>query len=328
MTSSAACRLHRYADVHAALRDDRLVPFGAPKAGDQTHRDVRDAIMHELPPALVESWRAPLAVRAREMLGALPVGPADLVAHVAQPWALEATQRILRMPADVVAAGVPLACIIFEESAIARGGAPSMKMSRAAAALAALLAAFGGVGTVQSFVALTHTVPALVSGAWLALLQHPTQLTWLRKALAESHENGDHLSVAISELLRFAGPSRALFRVAIAPVTIGDISMETGDAVALMLSAANRDGEKFSDADCLDLQRSPAGHLAFGAGVHGCVGATIVRMLLQEAIVALVRMPCTFELVDDGSGVRWLEGFSLRAPQCVPVVVCAPAVAT
>ena len=317
MITPAVWTLGTYADVHAALRDDRLAPYGVPTRGDDTHTVVREAVAQELPAALLNGWRVALGGRADALLQALPTDTAvDLVADFAEPWAREAAQLVLGLPAAVADACMPLARTLFEESAMARSGAPSAALSAAASRLATELHAFGGAGTVQSFVALTHTVPALVASAFVALLQHPAQLAWLR-----AHRDERALATATNELLRFAGPSRAVFRTALAPVAFGDAVIAADDEVVLLLAQANRDPSRFPDPDGLDLQRSASGHLAFGAGTHGCVGASIVRLLLHEAMAAFVRAPRTFALIDpDGGDVTWLDGFALRAPRSVPTM--------
>jgi cytochrome P450 len=316
--SGAVWTLRTYADVHAALRDDRLAPHGVTTRGDQTHRAVRAAVQRELPPALLARWRDALGALAERRFSALRDGDrVDLMRDVAQPWAREAAQQVLGIPPQTVAECLPLAATLFEESALARSGASSVALSQAATALAAALEGYGGAGTVQSFVALTHTVPALAAGAMLALLQHPAQLTWLR-----AHHDARTLAAATNELLRFAGPSRAVFRTALAPMSIGANTFETGDAVVLLLSEANRDPAVFTDPERLDVQRAESAHLAFGAGAHGCVGAGIVRMLLHEIVAAFV---CSSRALDldarDGADVTWLDGFALRAPRSLPVMV-------
>ncbi|WP_310570672.1 cytochrome P450 [Gemmatimonas sp.] len=318
MTARAVWTLCTYADVHAALRDERLAPHGVNALGDETHRVVRAAIQQELPPALLARWRDSLGARAVERLAALPSdGAVDLMRDVAQPWAHEAAQQVLGLPASVVDDCMPIACTLFEESAVARSGAPSTALSHAATQLAVLLEGYGGAGTVQSFVALMHTVPAVVGGAMLALLQHPAQLTWLR-----AHCDEHTLAVATHELLRYAGPSCAVFRTALAPMMLNGNAIETGDEVVLRLRQANRDPAIFTDPERLNVQRAESGHLAFGAGAHGCVGAGIVRMLLHEAIAAFVRSSREFELdVRDGAGVTWLNGFALLVPRAIPTVM-------
>lgn len=316
--SRAVWTLSAYADVHAALRDDRLAPYGVTTRGDDTHRVVREAVQQELPAALLNGWRVALGARAAERLCALPTeASVDLIADFAEPWAREAAQLVLGIPVVVMDACMPLARTLFEESAVALSGTPSAALSQAATQLAALLAGYGGAGTVQSFVALTHTVPALAAGAMLALLQHPAQLAWLR-----AHHDAITIAAATNELLRYAGPSGAVFRTALAPIALGGNAIATGDEVVLCLAQANRDPAVFTDPERLDLQRTATGHLAFGAGAHGCVGAGIVRMLLHEVVGAFVRGARTFDVDDsEGDSVTWLDGFALRAPRTIPVIV-------
>ena len=310
--SRAVWTLRRYVDVHAALLDDRLAPFGVSARADITHRAVRESVSRELPPMLIAQWRQELGARASEMLAAAPDDRAfDLVVDLAEPWARTATARLLGLSEVEVAACIPAARTVFEESATATSGEPSLALTQAASELATRLDGHGGVGTVQSFVALSHTVPALVASSLLALLEHPAQLAWL-----STHANADTLSTATNELLRFAGPSRALFRTALVPLEIGEVAINTGDSVVLLISEANRDPSRFADPNRLDVQRAFSGHLAFGAGAHGCVGASIVRMLLGEAIAAFVTSPRRLTLADvDGTAVTWLDGFALRAPR-------------
>ncbi|QJR35776.1 cytochrome P450 [Gemmatimonas groenlandica] len=318
MTARAVWTLCAYADVHAALRDDRLAPYGVHTRRDASHRVVRAAVQQELPPTLLARWRETLGARAVERLATLPSeGAVDLMQDMAQPWAHEAARQVLGIPPQVVATCLPLAATLFEESARAKSGSPSVALSQAATKLAGLLEGYGGAGTVQSFVALTHTVPALSGGAMLALLQHPAQLEWLR-----AHAGEQALAVATNELLRFAGPSRAVFRTALAPMVLGGHAIDTDDEVVLLLSEANRDPLVFSNPERLDVQRVESGHLAFGAGAHGCVGAGIVRMLLHEAIAAFVRSPREFDLdASDGGSVKWLDGFAMRPLRAIPTIV-------
>ncbi|WP_411282486.1 cytochrome P450 [Gemmatimonas sp.] len=322
MTTRAAWTLYRYADVHAALCDDRLVPYGVATRGDATHIVVRDAVARELPPALMARWRASFGGRADRILATLSIGErVDLMRDVAQPWAYEAVVQVLAIPPQVAAASLPAAATLFEESAIACGGAPTHALTQAAVQLAAQLDAYGGAGTVQSFVAITQTVPALVGAAMLALLQHPAQLAWLR-AHGDAAVSREVLAMATNELLRFTGPSRAVFRIAVAPVTIRSAAIQIGDAVVLLLAQANRDPDVFINPEQLDVQRAEPRHLAFGVGAHGCVGAGVVRLLLQEAIAAFVRSSREFDLDErDGVGVTWLDGFALRAPRSIPTIV-------
>jgi len=119
---------------------------------------------------------------------------------------------------------------------------------------------------VQAFAALTHTLAAFLGNAWLALLVHPAGMSRLAAEPAL-------LPDALEELLRFAGPSIAVFR-----------PTRDGGRVMLRLAEANRDPEVFAEPDVLKLDRRPAGHLAFGAGPHACAGATLIRLAARPAI--------------------------------------------
>lgn len=87
------------------------------------------------------------------------------------------------------------------------------------------------------------------------------------------------------ELLRFDVPMHnTLPYYAEQPIQVGDSSVPAGDKIFFTLLAANRDPPRFADPDRLDLSRSARGHLAFGHGIHHCVGAPLARL---EARIAL-----------------------------------------
>ena len=116
-------------------------------------------------------------------------------------------------------------------------------------------------------------------------------------------------SVATEELLRYAGPSLAQFRTAVREVHLAGQRIEAGNRVALMLASANRDPKVFSDPNRLDLVRRPNPHLAFGAGVHSCIGAALIRAASTAAISYFVENLAHAELVD----VEINEGFAIRS---------------
>jgi cytochrome P450 len=121
---------------------------------------------------------------------------------------------------------------------------------------------------------------------------------------------------AVDELLRLAGPSRAVFRRAHSVTVIGGERIAAGDGVILMLSAANRDPERFASADRIDLERETTGHVAFGRGAHSCSGSALIRMAMAVATRALLdRAPH----VDVAGDVEWLDGFAIRGPSSLPL---------
>ncbi len=98
---------------------------------------------------------------------------------------------------------------------------------------------------------------------------------------------GDDIPVTVEEMLRFDAALQLFERTATAPVTVGDVVVEPGQKIAALLGAANRDPAVFADADTLDVRRDPNPHLAFGVGVHFCLGAPLARMELAESLAAL-----------------------------------------
>ena len=98
---------------------------------------------------------------------------------------------------------------------------------------------------------------------------------------------GPELAVTVEEMLRFDSALQLFERTAVEEVTIGDVVVEPGQKVAVLLGAANRDPAVFERPDEMDVGRAPNPHLAFGAGVHFCLGAPLARMELSESLAAL-----------------------------------------
>jgi unspecific monooxygenase len=117
-------------------------------------------------------------------------------------------------------------------------------------------------------------------------------------------------------MLRFDSALQLFERTATAPVRVADVTVEPGQRVAALLGAANRDPSVFDSPDSFRAHRAPNPHLAFGAGLHFCVGAPLARMELVEALSLLLgRMP---ELALVGEPVR-RETFVLRGYRSVAV---------
>ncbi len=130
-----------------------------------------------------------------------------------------------------------------------------------------------------------ETTVNLIGNGVRALLTHPDQLALLR---AEPQRIG----AAVEELLRFDGPLQsAIPMLAVAPVEIGDVTVPAGEVVVISLLAANRDPARLPDADRLDVTRpdtSQRGHLAFGHGIHHCLGAPLARLEARIALGAVI----------------------------------------
>ncbi len=142
-----------------------------------------------------------------------------------------------------------------------------------------------------------------------ALLARPDQLSRLRAddSLVES---------AVEEMLRYDSPLQLFERTASVPLQVGRVTIPAGGKVAALLGAANRDPAAFADADTFDITRAPNQHIAFGAGLHHCLGAPLARMELQISLPTLLRHCPSLELA--GEPVR-RSTFVLRGYDAVPV---------
>jgi len=127
-----------------------------------------------------------------------------------------------------------------------------------------------------------ETTTNLLANGLLALLQHRDQWELLARdpSLAFS---------ATEELLRYDGPVKATFRWARADAELGGKTIRAGDRMLLVLASANRDPDRFPQPDRVDITRNPNPHVAFGHGIHVCLGAPMARVEGQEAFAALAR---------------------------------------
>jgi cytochrome P450 len=169
-------------------------------------------------------------------------------------------------------------------------------------------------GTMVLLIVAGHeTTVNLIANAVLALARDPQR----RDALAADPAA---MPAAVEEFLRYDGPvERALNRWAAEDVRWGDRTIRRGDPVILILNSANRDPERFERPDDLDLGRTPNPHLAFGKGVHFCLGAPLARLEAQVALTALLaRLPgLRLDVADSELRYRFLPGF--RALEALPV---------
>lgn len=151
---------------------------------------------------------------------------------------------------------------------------------------------------------------AFLANALTALLLHPEQLDLLRR-------DPTLLDGAIEELLRYDGPAQATCRLVVEDVQLGEKTVQAGQQVIALLGAANRDPERFADADELDITRRDNHHLAFGLGVHYCLGAPLARLEATIALGAMLeRFPRLRLATED---LAWERHMSVRGVAALPV---------
>jgi cytochrome P450 len=122
-----------------------------------------------------------------------------------------------------------------------------------------------------------ETTRSLIGGAVLALLRHPAELAVLAAEPSLTEQ-------AVEEVLRYDPPVQMLTRFALRPSAVAGVTVTAGSFVLMLVGAANRDAAAGADSDVFAVRREPRRHLAFGHGIHFCLGAPLARL---EAAIAL-----------------------------------------
>jgi len=163
-----------------------------------------------------------------------------------------------------------------------------------------------------------ETTVNLIGNGMAALLTHPDQLAALRADLSL-------VPSAVEEFLRYDGPvEHATFRYTTQPVDIGGVTIPEGEMVLVVLASADRDPARFPCPGKLDVRRGDAGHLAFGHGIHFCLGAPLARMEGQIAFTSLLTRFPDLRLAVPASQLHWKPGMIVRGLHELPVTL-APA---
>ena len=155
-----------------------------------------------------------------------------------------------------------------------------------------------------------ETTANLISVGLYALLQHPEQLMQLRADQTK-------IPAAVEELLRYVSPVHMLARRAKQDVTLHGVSIPKDSSIYLLVGAANRDPEKFSNPEKLDINRPPVRSLGFGYGIHFCVGAALARMESQVAFSTVIRRLSDLKLA--GEQPQFRLNYSLRGLEALPI---------
>jgi len=167
----------------------------------------------------------------------------------------------------------------------------------------------------QLIVAGHDTTTSLIGNAVVDLLEHPKQLRLLL-------DEPERMSTAIDELMRYSAPvPHATFRVTSEPVDIDGVHIPANEQVLVSLAAANRDPDVYDNADTLDIGRPRRSHLAFGHGIHYCLGAPLARLEARIAFSTLFGRFPDLRLAVDRKQLRWDhgDGLVLRGLTSLPV---------
>jgi cytochrome P450 len=159
-----------------------------------------------------------------------------------------------------------------------------------------------------------ETTTHLISGSVHELLKNPDLRDWL----AQDWSRAD---LAVEEFLRFLSPVQFTKpRYVRKDVDLGGVRLKKGDRVMAMLAAANMDPEANPHPERLDLERKPNRHMAFGTGVHFCLGHQLARLEGRSALKSLFQRWPGLTLAIDESEITWRRRAGLRAIESLPVV--------
>jgi cytochrome P450 len=306
------------------------------------HTRLRGLVQGAYTPRRVNALRPQIAQLANRLIDAMLAHgpPLDLLQHFALPLTVYMTAQVLGLPAADYDRLMPwsraLAAVIDLNQA-----ADVRQRSRQAFAeltdylqgiiadrrrqpqddlISALLQSEGGaqsLTTEELIGSLTHLLfvgndPVMheIGMAVITLLRHPVQLALLRA-------NPDLIGNAVDELLRYDSPVQMTFRYALTDVELAGKTLRTGDHVALVLGAANRDPACCAYPDRLDLTRTPGPVAHFGAGIHYCLGAPLARLEGQIGLAALVeRLPALALATEE---LPWQPTVAVRGVVELPV---------
>jgi cytochrome P450 len=158
-----------------------------------------------------------------------------------------------------------------------------------------------------------ETTGHLIGNAIVGLLRNPDELAALRSDRAL-------LPAVVEEVLRYAGPAgTTTLRFTTEPVVVGGVEIPEGEFVEVLLGGANRDPEVFDHPDSFDVRRKSAGHIAFGHGIHHCVGAPLARLEGQIAIGRLLDRFPDLALAVEPDELRWRNSMLFHGLEEVPL---------
>jgi len=307
---------------------------------DPDHTRLRVLVHKAFTPRLIEQMRDQIQVLTNELLNTAELkGSMDMIADFALPLPLIMIGRILGVPAEdnpkfhrwtrtFVSAGTNRNPIVLIPSIMSFMSYLKKQIKERYAhpkddLITALVQAKEGSDALTEdeilamiFLLLSaghETTVNLIGSGTLALLEHPDQLAMLRSEPA-------HIKNATEELLRFVCPAEtATQRYAREDITIAGTTIPCGELVLAVIGSANRDVHYFDNPDALDVTRTNNKHLAFGQGVHYCLGAPLTRLEGQIAINTLVQRMPNLRLSVAPDQLQWRGSFILRGLEALPV---------
>jgi cytochrome P450 len=323
----------------ATLRPTRMNPHVVVSMDPPDHTRVRRLLNHAFTPRAVERMRPRVQDMASELAGKMIAQgpPADFAAMFAEPLPAMALSALLGVPDhEQLRTWMDAAMSITAHTPDQmRSAAQEMLeyLARHVAArradprqdlLSALIEARDGSDRLSEaellytpYILLIggyETTATLLANSVLTLDRHPGQFAMLG-------ERPELIPQAVEELLRYVRISRAsLERVAIEDVELSGVRIPKGSTVIMLKYSANRDESVIDDPDRFDMTRETAPHMAFGMGIHHCIGAALARLELEVALETLVSRLPGLRPARPARELTWKSGLITRGPVELPVV--------
>jgi cytochrome P450 len=160
-----------------------------------------------------------------------------------------------------------------------------------------------------------ETTANLISSALMLLATHPDQRARLAGNLSE-------VPRAVEEVLRYESPlNLTTVRYTKEPVEVGEVTIPEDETVFISLCAANRDPANFADPDTFDSEREQIKHLAFGYGVHHCLGAPLARLEAQILLGELLTRFGTWQIAGEAQDLEWRNMIAMRGLKHLPMIM-------
>jgi pimeloyl-[acyl-carrier protein] synthase len=308
------------------------------------HTRLRRLVNGAFKPPVIAALRERIVAVADELLDALPRdGTFDLMAGFAQQLPVRVICDVLGLPAQDFAKtklwsdalALIVEPVVRREQRLAGARAADEMVEYLRGHIAArragpprddlfglLVSAQEGEGSLSEdellgnlillFVAGHETTTNLIGNGMLTLLRHPQQLLRLR---ADPSLAGG----AVEEALRYEGSVNMVSRVTVEPFAVGEVLIPPGEVLFYMLGPANRDPVVFEDPERFDIGRQANPHLAFGAGIHFCLGAPLARLEGEIAFTRLLARYPRLALAD--AAPHWRPLINLRGLESLNLAI-------
>jgi cytochrome P450 len=326
--------------IHTPASATDLMSMGMIDFDPPDHTRLRSLVSLSFTPYVVERWRGRIQEITDELIDVVRgKGTMDLIEEFAFLLPLRVISEMLGVPAEdstklhiwtkliADALGDPVAYQQVGEQLQAfytylHALVESKRQTSADDLLSKLIQAEGDRLSERELLAMVFllivaghdTTSNLIGNSMLALLTHPDQRALLK-------HNPALIKTAVEEFLRYRSPfMHATLRWASQDVEFGGKLIRHGDGVVVALAAANRDAEEFAEPDRLDITRQENQHLAFGKGIHYCLGAPLARLEGQIAISSLLRHLPNMRLQIDPEALIWRSGSLALGVNHLPVV--------